>query len=523
MNLKDKLKSLRAQIKALAVKADISAEEAAQLESLMSEAERVQAQIKALDAIESEEGREAQAAQAEAQQAEEARIEAAVEERVAAKAAEIEQQAAAGRRLPGGNGAPVVAKFANLWKFDDVETGALSVMAGILSAAGKPHENTLKALAVRAVDDEVKDGVTEATVRGMKMAGMPLKANELNQSTLANFGDEWVVTANSATLWDKIRSLAGVVAEIPTVVVPQGVESIKIPLQSASPTFYKVAQASAQATNNLGAVTNTIPSSKLGTDNETLTVGKIGAAVIYTSELEEDSIIPWANELTRDLANEGAEVLESLVIDGDTETAATTNINDIGGTPAGDEYFLVLNGFRKLALVTNTANSRSAGAMTVEDFLETLKLMGLAGKNSADKNSVAFIVDPWTQWKAYELAELKTRDSFVRPTLEDGQVTSIYGRRVITTWNMHRPNQDTTYGLKANTSGKLDLDTASNNTTGSILAVRFDQWRLGMKRMWRFETMRIPRADATEITITSRVGLLNRDSEASAISYGVTV
>ena len=47
---------------------------------------------------------------------------------------------------------------------------------------------------------------------------------------------------------------------------------------------------------------------------------------------------------------EGMEVLEHVVIDGDTETGATTNINDIGGTPAGTEAFMLFNGFRKSGL-----------------------------------------------------------------------------------------------------------------------------------------------------------------------------
>jgi len=88
---------------------------------------------------------------------------------------------------------------------------------------------------------------------------------------------------------------------------------------------------------------------------------------------------------------------------------------------------------------------------------------------------------------------------------------------------MHRANTDTTYGLKANSAGKIDLDTASNNTTGAILAVRFDQWRLGWKRRITIETTRVPSADSTEIVAMLRVGLVQRDTEASAISYNITL
>ncbi len=88
---------------------------------------------------------------------------------------------------------------------------------------------------------------------------------------------------------------------------------------------------------------------------------------------------------------------------------------------------------------------------------------------------------------------------------------------------MHRANQDATYGLMANSAGKVDLDTAANNTTGAILAVRWDQWRFGMRRNVTFEVERIPRADAWEITAIFRAGLVQRDTEASAISYNLTL
>jgi len=149
--------------------------------------------------------------------------------------------------------------------------------------------------------------------------------------------------------------------------------------------------------------------------------------------------------------------------------------------------------------------------------------MGMAGKNAADRMAVSFITDMHTNWASLVLAELKTTDVNSQATVENGQLTRIWGREVITSANMHRANQDATYGLKANTSGKIDLDTASNNTTGSILAVRWDQWRFGYKRMMNFEIQREPLSDSTLIVVNMRVGMINRDNEAAAISYNVTL
>lgn len=437
-------------------------------------------------------------------------------------------EAAEARRLPGGNDAPHVAKFGNVAKYDNLDATDAAVLAGIMSAAKMANrsvgvsEDLRKYLAIQLAEMSDTERQFVASKSAMKMAGMPMKANELNQSTLANYGDEWIGVTYSSQLWDKIRLAAPIAAKIPTVQIPQGSESVVLPLNGTAPTFYKVAQASAQDSNP-GRVTPTITTTKKGTASKTLTVSKLGAAINYTGELEEDSLIPWVSELRRDLTLEAAEILEHIIIDGDTATGATTNINSIGGTPAGNEAYLLFDGFRKLALVTNTANSRSAGTLTVEDYLETLKLMGLAGKNTAQRDSVDFIIDMWTHWKSLELAEVKTRDVFVSPTIENGYLVNLYGHNVITSSNMHRANQDATYGLKANTSGKVDLNTAANNTTGSILAVRWDQWRLGYKRQMTFEVQRDAISDSTDIVVMMRVGMVNRDNEASAISYNVGV
>lgn len=427
-----------------------------------------------------------------------------------------------------------VADFSDIWMYDNLSTADLDFAVRVVADADSrrgPSERMLKALAIRIADEyeQGKRGFVEnEAYKAMRQRGIPLsakaiKANEVNYSTQSGYGDEWAGVFYSGDLWRSISQETPVVGRLPVIEVPQGSESVVIPIEGAPPTFYLVGQATAQDTNTLGRITLTATTSKQATSNQTLSVTKVGASTYWTGELDEDSVVPFASELRANITQEAMEVLEHLVVDGDSATGATTNINDIGGTPAGTEAFLALNGFRKLALVTNTANSRSAGALSVEDYLETLKLMGLGGRNVLARSGVAFIQDVWTGWKALELSEVKTRDVYAAPTVENGQLVSIWGRDVITSANMHRANTDTTYGLKANSSGKLDLDTAANNTTGAILAVRFDQWRFGFKRRLRFETRREPRADATEITAMMRIGLVYRDTEASAISYNITL
>jgi hypothetical protein len=458
-------------------------------------------------------------AEAEAEKAANNKVEAAVEKALTEERA---KNAAAGRLTDGQ--APYQAKFSDTWKYDNLDPADNALLIEVLESGKKSGQSSgatpaaLKALAHKI--ENSKDELYQVSKNAMRSKG--IKANELNYSTQASYGDEWVGVAYSTRLWEAIRNetFVGEKLMAGAIELPQGHESITLPLEGSDLTFYKVAQATG---NTSGRPDVTVTASKLGTASKSLTLAKMGARGVWSGEMEEDSLIPFVANLRRQIELGAAEQLEHAIIDGDTATGASVSVNDVAGTPSGTEVFLLVDGFRKSPLITTTANSRSAGALTSSDFLETVKLMGLGGRNAVSKDKVEFILDLHTAWKALELPEVLTRDVFANPTIENGELTSIFGYKVRKSAFMHYANQDATYGLKANTSGKIDLDTASNNTTGSILAVRYDQWQMGLRRRMTIETQRIPEADATQIVALIRFGLTQRDTEASAISYGVTL
>jgi hypothetical protein len=480
----------------------------------------------ALDVVSSVKAEEA--IKADAAKKHDAEIEAAVN----AAVEPLKKQIAEGQRLPGGQ-APYAAKFGDTWKYDNLDPGDNALMIDVLEAGKRSGQSkngaspaAVKALALKL--EGAKEDVYQVAKGAMKadFAARGIKSDELNYSTQAGYGDEWVGVAYSTRLWEAIRQNTFVAARLMAnaVEVPQGFESIVLPLEGADMTWYKVAQSTA-VDGTMGIPVASVGTSKTATGNKTLSLVKMGARGVWSGEMEEDSLIPWVANLRRQLELGGAEQLEHAIIDGDTVPTASTNINHIGGTPSTTlvPVYMLVEGFRKSPLVTTTANSRSAGTLAVEDYLETVKLMGLAGRNAIQKDKISFITDLWTAWKTLELAEIKTRDTFVAPTIENGVLTNIWGYSVYASAFMHYANQDSTYGLKANTAGKIDLTTPANNTTGAILAVRWDQWQFGIKRRMTVETQRIPQADATQIVALMRFGLTQRDTEASAISYNVTL
>jgi hypothetical protein len=496
--------------------------------------EEIQAVADAAVAAEQEEHDAAEAAQAEQQRIISETVKIAVaQQRVAwqAETKQVKAQAVKANRLPVTFTAPHVNQFSDVLKYSHLGVDDLAFLCGVLDAAKRRNyqndgisQSALKALAIKIAEDKGKLG--DESRAALKAGGIEpadvldgMKANELNYSSQVGFGDEWVGTEYSRRLWDAIRAGTYVLTKLPTIEVPEGMESVVVPLEAADPTWYKVAQTTDEdATSKRPNAT--VPSSKLATANGTLVVAKMGARTQYSGEMAEDSLIPWAAQLRKQIETSGSEQLEHAIIDGDTAAGASANINHIGGTPGANDLFLLFNGFRKSPLVTTTANSRSAaGALVDTDFLETLYLMGTAGLNVQDQSKVDFIIDPNVHKKALTLASVKTRDVFTAATLEAGKITGIWGYTVRQSFFMHFKSTV----RKANTAGKVDQTTTANNTTGSILAVRYDQWLFGYKRRMTIKLQEWIDADVTQIVALARVGLLQRDTEASAITYNVGI
>lgn len=429
-----------------------------------------------------------------------------------------------------GYAAPNVVMNNDHWKYDNIDTADLAFGVEFLKSAAASRMSrdgryareatptAYKALAMRLESEEArKDKNFAPAYQALKATG--LKTNEIAQSTLASYGDEWAGVAYSGSLWEKVRQETFILNRVPQVEFPAGAESMVIPLEGTDPVWYKVAQAASLTSNPGGIPTNTVTASVLGTANTSMTLSKMGARVLWTGELEEDSVLPYVAQLRAQLAVSAAEYLEHAIIDGDTATGASTNINAIDTTPAGSEAFLLWNGFRKIPLVTLTANSRDGGALDVGDFLETVKLMGTGGRAAVKKDRIGFIIDNLTHYKALELDEIKTRDVFGGATIESGQLSGIWGYQVFVSGQICRGGN----GL-SNTAGKVDADTAGNNTKGQILAVRWDRWMFGWRRRMTLETTRIPAADSTEIVALMRAGLVYSNSDdCAAVSYNLTV
>lgn len=525
---KEKRAEILQQLQAFNGRDNLTEEETAEFVELTNKAGALKARITAEELL-AEDQKEKEAER-------EREKKAAVDEAVKAERAKH-------RRLPEDT--PYQTQFGELNRYDNLDRADLALLIDVqktFKAQGVHYVNgdlidvdpaAVKSLAMRVAEMKPADNTEEArkdvayTQNAFKAATGIDPKKEVIEAAIKTSGDpnysggslvgsDWVGTAYANDLWRKVRAETKVVGQIPSETIPDGYSNKTWPLESTDMTWYKVAEASGgDATLNVPAAT--VTSSQLATANKNITIGKMGARGVYTGEIDEDSLIRFSAQLRTQLEVSGQEILESLVIDGDTEVSASKNINTIASSPATTDYYLLFDGFRKLPLVTTTTNSVSAnGSLAVEDFLDTLKTMGTAGIAGADPTKCAFIVDGNVYYTMAKLAELKTKDTYSAATIENGFVTRIWNVPVIGSWQMHHASAK----RMANTAGKIN-GTDSSNTTGAAVAVRWDQWKLAYKRRMTLEITRIANADAYEIVALCRLGLGYRDAEASAILYNI--
>jgi len=345
-----------------------------------------------------------------------------------------------------------------------------------------------------------------------------IKADEVFAANLSSNGQNWVGVAYETQLWETVREApiyrALIDMGVMEVEIPRGFNSIYIPTEGTDPTFYSLAEQNDETTDERLPITG--KSSNLTATRRQLTPGFIGARVSFSDIMEEDSLIPVLPFLRQKMESRGQEIIEYLMINGDTEMG-TTNINYDGSAVSGlvdakgrGPVYTAVDGFLKLALVTTSSLSRDGGALTEADFLATIKLLPAAQQVALEK--MAFIADPSTHLAAMDIEVVKNRDTFHPATVENGRLTRMYGIKLFRTGQMSLADAD----------GKITYNAAG--TKGRLLLVRPDQFALGRKRDMRTEVARDIDAQATVVVTTMRFGMTYRSSAGgAAATFNITV
>lgn len=402
-----------------------------------------------------------------------------------------------------------------------LNTSAMLLIAETMRNRGGVSEHFQRALAHRLFDDAEKGKIRNVQinqfVRSRKADGLisNVRADELMATDIAGQGEEWTSVAYLDFLWDKVR-IAPITQELlnrgmQQHEIGQGEESAKIFTADADPVWYSAPEANNMDVTGRPEVTAQV--SYVGTGVIEVKPGLLKAYVAHSVELEEDSMIPVANAVQSRLEISGAEILESIIINGDTELG-TSNINFDGGVlPIGVQspYYINSNGLIKNALATSGRNYDANGTHTEFTYNAVIKLM--PEEVIADPTKLLFLLSVMTHQKAMEIPAFKTLDvAGQNYTLQTGKLPPVWGVQPLQSARIRQ----------ASNNGKVS-STPGNNTFGRILLVFPEYWALVFKRRFTLETDRDIRSGTSEFVASMRVAIQKRSNDASAIAYEVAI
>lgn len=370
-------------------------------------------------------------------------------------------------------------------------------MRELADKAGKAYEQ-----------GKIKFGDEAETAQAIKSINA-FKANELGTSTQADYGDEWVPDLWSSQIWERARLDNVVLPLFQVVEMPSN--PFEIPVESTDPTVYYVTETADEASLTLAASGNPIPDSKMKTGKVQLNAKKLALRVGFSTELEEDSIIPWTATLREQAQRALLDAIDNVLLNGDTATGANTNINLIDGTPGANDKYLAFNGLRKLPFVTNTGNRTDGlgAAVTLAQLRQARFLLDRA--YSANPKNLVILTHAELYAKMLGLSEFITMDKAGdKATNLTGQIGIVDGAPVLVSAEF--PLTDT--------AGKVP---AAGGTLGSALVVYRPGWYVGYRRKVTVSVDYLPYYDSYQLTGTVRLAFVNRDNDVAAGLYNSLV
>jgi len=323
-------------------------------------------------------------------------------------------------------------------------------------------------------------------------------------STTSGSGDELLDIQEARALWDDVNLETSVAPLFNTVQMPSN--PFQIPLQLGDVNWYPGTES--VSTKRTG----------LATARQTFTAYELAAEVPWSYDLDEDSVIAMMEELRRSLMRNAREVIDDVILNGDT--TVTNNINADGATIANTDagkgqWLLGFDGLLHLPLVDNTSQATDHNAAVSDDMFNEVR--SKLGKYGVRPSETVYVTDVNTFIRALSVSNFRTLDKFgPQATLLTGQLGAVEGIPVIVSEQM----------ALADTDGKV-TDAGNGTNTGRLLIVNRSQWRVGFKRELTIETVRDAQKRQNIMVVSFRIGLQERTGSRStathtALHYDIT-
>ena len=310
----------------------------------------------------------------------------------------------------------------------------------------------------------------------------------------AGTGAELVPTGMAAELWEDIFLNVRVAGSITRINMPTN--PFEIPQGLGQTTWRKGAEATATTATNLSTAKTTLTATELVTE------------VDWSYTLDEDAVVALMPSVRASLVRDGAEIIDDFILNADSTTAATGNINSDDAAPPSDAYYLSegQDGIRHLWLVDNTAQGVNAGGLSLNDT-HIRSALAKMGKYAASPDRVVMVTDVSTYLNGFlALDNTLTVDKFgPNAVVLTGQLAAYRGVPIIVS-AVHR---------LAEADGKLS-STASNNTLGSVSIYHRDFWRVGFRRDLLIEVDRDIQKRLFIMVVSLRIAVAAHGTRTSA-------
>jgi len=407
------------------------------------------------------------------------------------------------KRLPvpqrgGGPHVEVRSKYAELDAVD------MAFMHTWLSRTGQwsPSAAFMRELASKAYRAVERGELDAGAVRAL-----PVKADELMHTALTGYGSEWVPDVWSSELWRKARAENVILPLFRVVEMPSN--PFELPISGTDPVVYYVPETQDEDDLTLGA-TNPIPDSQIGSGKVTLTARKLALRVGFSAELVEDAAIPVISLYREQALRVMADAIDHVLLNGDTETGATGNINSDDAAPDGTTKYLAFDGLRKLPLVTNPATALDATGDPSVSLLRTARFL-MPPRYALRPKDCAWLVDGSTYAKLLSDPNLATVDKFgPHATVLTGEIAKVDGVPVLVSAEMPLTQAD----------GKADT---VGNTKGQAVCVYRPGWVVGYRRRVAATMNYLPYYDAYQMVATVRLAFARLDTSVASMLYNITV
>lgn len=254
-----------------------------------------------------------------------------------------------------------------------------------------------------------------------------------------------------------------------------------------------------------GAVTG--ENKKAKTAKITLEAETLIITVYFSDELLEDSVINIAEYVMGEITAAYETSVHEILLNGDVDTGATTNINIIDGNtsalPDGNKTdFLKFDGVRKIAL-TKGATVNAATAIGIDHIRAARAKMGVKG---LDPSKLRIVPDLATYFDLMNLTEVETIEKFGdAATVKNGVLVALDGIQIANREEMRQ----------ATATGEISA-TAGNNVLGQMAIIHMPSVHVGIRRGLTTETSRYAEEQLSGVTGSARIALKLDDTQNNA-------